>query len=339
MNSCVLRPHNSQRLSDDVIGVVSRARQAERYSVADLNANTNANANANPMQSSYTPQTILPSTSGLISPMDRKRVRDEPTMPAETQLKRRHYKQHEDVIKDVISEQDRLRELRRLRQIRYRKKKAEYANTLDAENKQLQEEIDTLEQRRRSFAAAVPAKENVWSVAAEYFRLFRYGFQTAAASSTSTQPSMQQDFLRNCMTADVVFNAGRGPEAMAKSWKCLSLWFQAVEFELEGLQKGVDGSLEAATITSVTITDRTLRNVFPHLPSDSALRAKLLDQRLVMRGSMRFEWDPAFGRVCCLVAQSNMLAPMLRLLGGWDDVSKVFERALISPDFQWRANA
>ncbi|KAG6614078.1 uncharacterized protein IUM83_09997 [Phytophthora cinnamomi] len=141
------------------------------------------------------------------------------------------------------------------------------------------------------------------------------------------------------MTSDVVFNSGRGPGAMAKSWKCLSLWFKDVEFELEGLQKGLKGSLVATTTTSVTITERTLRNVFPHLSCDSSLGMKLAEQRVVMRGSLRFEWDSALGRICCVMAQSDMMTPMLQLLGSLDDVSKVFERSLISPDFQWRSNA
>ncbi|KAE8986611.1 hypothetical protein PR001_g20844 [Phytophthora rubi] len=341
MNTCVLRPPNSRQLSDDVIGgVIPRARQPERYSVAG------ADMYRAPVQEQrqdyiaeerpYTPRSIQSSTS---TPMNRKRKNVE---NADRHLKRRNYEQQDDMIKEILTKQEHLRELRRQRQIRYRKKKENYANTLEVENKQLRQEVKELERSRRSFSSAIPADENVWRVATEYSRLFRFGFQSTAPSSTSAttlQPQTQQDFLRNTMTSDVVFNAGRGPEAMEKSWKRLSLWFLNVEFVLEGLQKGTEGSLEATTTTSVTITDRTLRNVFPHLSSDGSLRAKILDQRIEMRGSMRFEWDPTQCRVCCVMAQSNMLTPMLRLIGSLDGVSKVFEKALISPDFQWKLNA
>lgn len=53
-----------------------------------------------------------------------------------------------------------------------------------------------------------------------------------------------------------------------------------------------------------------------------------------MHGSTRFEWDGVYGDVTHVVAQSDMLTPLLHLLGNLEDVSRVFEGALISPDFQ-----
>ncbi|KAL3657585.1 hypothetical protein V7S43_017552 [Phytophthora oleae] len=140
------------------------------------------------------------------------------------------------------------------------------------------------------------------------------------------------------MAPDVAFNAGRGPDALIRSWKCLSVWFQDVELELEGLKKAGRSSLVACTTTSVTITERTLLNVFPHLSlvGDREIVEKLLNQRLVVRGSMQFEWDAAYCRVTSVITQANLLTPMLRLLGGVEVTSYVFEKALISPDFQWR---
>ncbi|ETO68021.1 hypothetical protein F442_14958 [Phytophthora nicotianae P10297] len=323
MNSCVLQPPNRPLLSDDVIGGVSlRAQQAKRY--------LGTNGDVRIQDGSGSPQ------SNHLPP--RQPLKTEPTGDASVIQKRKRQATsfaHAHIVDQILSEQKRLRELRRLRQIRYRKKKDDYANTLEQETRQLQDEINKLEKRRRSVSSAIPTKENVWSVSTEYFRLFRYGVKTSA----TTQPSAQQDLLRNAMAPDVAFNAGRGIEAMMRSWKCLCMWFEDVELELEGLTK-TGNSVVAETTTRVTITERTLRNVFPHLTSsdkDHPLADKLLNQRLVMRGSMRFEWDPAYCRVASVMSKSDLLRSMLRLLGNLEDTSRVFERALISPDFQWRS--
>ncbi|KAG2874264.1 hypothetical protein PC114_g25369 [Phytophthora cactorum] len=50
----------------------------------------------------------------------------------------------------AISEKDRLRELRRKKQMRYRKKKENYTMSLEVEVDQLRQKIEELEQRRRS---------------------------------------------------------------------------------------------------------------------------------------------------------------------------------------------
>ncbi|KAF1782073.1 hypothetical protein JG688_00008318 [Phytophthora aleatoria] len=55
-----------------------------------------------------------------------------------------------------------------------------------------------------------------------------------------------------------------------------------------------------------------------------------------MHGSTCIEWDESSCRVTRMVAQSNMLAPMLQILDSLEDVSQVFEQALISPEFQWK---
>ncbi|ETL87864.1 hypothetical protein L917_13020, partial [Phytophthora nicotianae] len=55
-----------------------------------------------------------------------------------------------------------------------------------------------------------------------------------------------------------------------------------------------------------------------------------------MRGSTCFEWDDSTSRMTRVVSQSDMLSPMLQLLNSVEDVSLVFEQALISPDFQWK---
>ncbi|KAF4034603.1 hypothetical protein GN244_ATG13417 [Phytophthora infestans] len=56
----------------------------------------------------------------------------------------------------------------------------------------------------------------------------------------------------------------------------------------------------------------------------------MLNQRLEIRGSVRFHWDNARGRVVRLESKIDFLTAMLRLLGGLADVARVFDRSLIT---------
>ncbi|KAI9982167.1 hypothetical protein PInf_008058 [Phytophthora infestans] len=295
MNSCLLQPPKRKLLSDDVIGGVSlRAKQTKQY------LSTSADFRWQDGSGPPLPPRRLLKTEPVNTVDDASVAQKRKSFPSE----------HAQIVDQILGDQKRLRELRRLRQIRYRKKKDDYANALEKETHQLQDEINTLEKRRRSVSSGIPAKEDVWSVTTEYFRLFRYGLKTTGA----TESSAQQDLLRNAMAPDVAYNAGRGPEAMLRSWKCLSMWFQDVELEPERLVK-TRHSIVAETTTRV---ERTLRNVLPHLSGSKKGRAlgdKLLNQRLVMRGSVRFEWDPVYCRMASVMSQSDVLGPVLRLLG------------------------
>ncbi|ETK86349.1 hypothetical protein F441_14958 [Phytophthora nicotianae CJ01A1] len=101
-------------------------------------------------------------------------------------------------------------------------------------------------------------------------------------------------------------------------------------------------SVVAVTTTSITITEETLRHAFPHLidtgtgSSSFALVHLLLDERLVLHGSTYFEWDPVYGRVTRVVSQADMITPVLMLLGSLEDVSRVFENALLQPALKRR---
>ncbi|KAK1941987.1 hypothetical protein P3T76_006309 [Phytophthora citrophthora] len=165
-------------------------------------------------------------------------------------------------------------------------------------------------------------------VVTDYFRLVRYGYATGNLLG----------FLREVSAPDVMFNTEYSPEAIDQHW-CLSQWFGNVEVEVESFQKSSCHSLVVATITKMTITRETLRNVFPHLRTtdnsahNCKLVEKLLNQRLAMRGSTCFVWDRSS---CCLtrvLTQNDMLTPMLNLLGNLEDVARVFNKALISPAF------
>ncbi|OWZ21938.1 hypothetical protein PHMEG_0003427 [Phytophthora megakarya] len=179
-------------------------------------------------------------------------------------------------------------------------------------------------------------------IALEYLSRFRNGLP-CVAELQSSQNFAELEFLKRTMLPDVVFNAERGVKAIVSNWKRLSLSFYDIEVELDNLVEGLGGSLIATTTTSVTITQQTLENVFPHLCVDDIdsdpLAQKLLNKRLVVIGSTRFDWDDKSSRVKSITSQSDMLTPILRLLGDLENTSRVFENAMISPEFQWRLPA
>ncbi|ETI39264.1 hypothetical protein F443_15139 [Phytophthora nicotianae P1569] len=106
------------------------------------------------------------------------------------------------------------------------------------------------------------------------------------------------------MTPGVVFNAEYGTQAIFNNWRSLSEKFDDAEIELESLE----------------------------------MTNKLLGQSISMCGTTRFVWDPVCRRVSSVLAQSDMLTLMIRLLGSLENVSRVFEGALISPDFRLNPN-
>ncbi|GMF26519.1 unnamed protein product [Phytophthora lilii] len=155
---------------------------------------------------------------------------------------------------------------------------------LEKSTNHLREEIETLEQQWHRIDAA-----DTHAVTA-YFNQFRYGLQPM---KTISQPQ----FVRATMAPDVVFNTEYGPQAIMRSW-CYMQWFDNVHVELQSLQHEAKSTNLATTKTSVTISKRTLTNVFPHLLScqthgrnHDGLAEKT--QRVVMCGTTHFEWDSA----------------------------------------------
>ncbi|KUF85285.1 hypothetical protein AM587_10010498 [Phytophthora nicotianae] len=234
-----------------------------------------------------------------------------------------------------VAHQEYIRALRRVKQIKYRSKKAVGFRALQQDICQLKELTAQLKRRHHEITTSLPPKQTVWTAVVEYFRVFRYGLQDSS-------PPVQQKIIRSTIASDVFYNGECGAEAILRSWKLLSSWFRNVQLELVRIKKMSANSVVAVTTTSITITEETLRHAFPHLidtgtgSSSFALVHLLLDERLVLHGSTYFEWDPVYGRVTRVVSQADMITPVLMLLGSLEDVSRVFENALVSPTFELR---
>ncbi|KAJ8571904.1 hypothetical protein ON010_g4929 [Phytophthora cinnamomi] len=217
---------------------------------------------------------------------------------------------------------------------RYRKNKGDHAKCLENTIKRLRQVVEQLGQRRRVLCS----NHSAWSVAVEYFRLFRYGLQSNPSNSDTTKTKPLSDHLihlRSAMTPDVIFNSGRGEGYIVQSWWCLSQWFADIVVDLDELQNAGGGAVLATITISFTITERTFRGVFPHVRDGekSIYGPRLLNQGITLRGWTRFEWDSGYHRVTSITAEADFLSPMLALVGSLDKVSRLFEKSLVSPAF------
>ncbi|KAF4030008.1 hypothetical protein GN244_ATG18238 [Phytophthora infestans] len=232
------------------------------------------------------------------------------------------------------------RERCRINQARYRKRQRQHEEELDNSIRELQEKIQELQTQHQDMMRSAPQSESMWVKATEYFRLFRHGYMTPMTTPESSPSSLppkrahvQLDYLQSSMTPDVTEGNLIGADAILEKWKFLSLQHDDVHLQLKRLEQIGQNSLLALTATSITITKNTLCHVYPHLTGKkSHLAAKLLDQRLAMRGSVRFDWDASLGRMTRVESTVDMLSPMLELLGSLDDVVLVFDKALLTPD-------
>ncbi|KAG3088449.1 hypothetical protein PI125_g18351 [Phytophthora idaei] len=207
------------------------------------------------------------------------------------------------------------RERCRINQARYRKKQHQHEGNLVENIRQLNKQVQdqSLGLKLRLTTKCKPVYTNVWLVATEYFHLFHHGYvepvsvpASASPGTSSTtlavqQPRTQLEFLQATMTSDVTDSVECGPDAILESWRLLSLYCEDVSVQLKHLVRADRTSLLATTVVCFTITKHTLHYLFPHVTADQVysenqgvrfpLATKLLNQRLMVRGSVRFDWD------------------------------------------------
>ncbi|KAL3673987.1 hypothetical protein V7S43_001672 [Phytophthora oleae] len=183
----------------------------------------------------------------------------------------------------------------------------------------------------------------IWNVAAEYFRMFRFGVNASSrpgvvTPSSSFQAEAQRSFLCSTMASNVISETGFGVDALMDNWSFVTKFHPDIDVQLVCLENGADGFMVGRTLGRLTITENTLRNAFPHLLSDgldterAQLAHKLLGQQVVMRGCVQFEWDSEMGRIDRVQHKADLLAPLLDLLGSLEAVSCVFDNALVTPE-------
>ncbi|CAI5746277.1 unnamed protein product [Peronospora destructor] len=172
MNHCISRPPSGQNLSDDIVGCVLPRSKSYRstytYVARDQQKSSSETWNR--------PCDLPVAVDREFSLTERKRKRQESNdssssnsrllavsssdsqgLRPEHRCKRGEEQQavKTEWVQSHIAHQ---REIRRLRQIRYRRKKEEYTASLEEENHKLRREIEKLQKRHRAISAAVPSE-------------------------------------------------------------------------------------------------------------------------------------------------------------------------------------
>lgn len=257
--------------------------------------------------------------------------------------------------KRVRVKTERRREQCRANQARYRNKQRLLRNDLEGTVTRLREEVADLETRRRKLASTTYARLTPWTIAVEYFRLFRHGAsilpsrkpvtQRDSDSSsrwelmTQTEAGKEQlNFLRSAIVEDVQLVGTHGVEELANRWVFWTQCFDDLEFRLVRIETPKTSALTIATTLRVfaTISDSTVRRLFPHLLSrgsassagqsnDADLAWKLCGQPFDMKCVISFECDAASGRVCRVDTQLDIVPAMLKVLGSLADVARVLD--------------
>ncbi|KAF4141999.1 hypothetical protein GN958_ATG08612 [Phytophthora infestans] len=209
-------------------------------------------------------------------------------------------------------------------------------NQVEGRIAKLRSEIKELETKFNHLIRPLPTPTS-WALASEYFRQLKLYF-----SSPRTMHKIARQFLRDNMAPDVIDGSLFGVDAQLENWRLLALYFTDVHVDLKGLKTPTPDTLIAATVTSLSITEKKLSLVFPHLNSDgvggseggvwSPLAVRLLDRKIIVQGSALFRWDSTTGKVASIHSQADMISPMLELLGSLEDVSCVFSKARVTPD-------
>ncbi|KAJ8554885.1 hypothetical protein ON010_g9598 [Phytophthora cinnamomi] len=313
MQDYALHPPNDLALSEDVIGsVVQRAWPSRRFMVyrGDITYPTERpmrhSKGATTATSGHTQVTKRSSTSTTEEQHATEDLDDE---DEQSTLRRLH-----DTDPEAYH-----RERRRRNQERYREKQRKLADDLVRGNQQLRDEIKRLEHQRNNISCGISTKETIWSVAVEYFRVFRRGLHIPKQLSPGDR-IVELDFMRATMAQDLDAGTVRGFELLAKNWKVFTQYFKDVEVKLGRLDQIADRALVASTTTSFTFTTHSLRYMFPHLVGYCDGRRKrsrwphiadkLLGHRLVVHGSVHFHWDEvnnrmSGGRVVCLSQRTH----------------------------------
>lgn len=292
--------------------------------------------------------------------------------------------------KRVRVKTERRREQCRTNQARYRNKQRAYRLELEEVVVRLREDVSMLDARHRSLSYERRTSFSPWNVVVEYFRLFRHGahvrFAAPGRSSTSTglvddkrealtgagakattsavdlflqSPDGQDQlaFLQSVTVPEVYYGGGseetQGIEALADQWVRCARCFDNFELQLDRIEKA-SGDLDtivAASRMRVTVSEATLRYVFPHLLTrrssqsyrsdgrlaqlaggSEGLARRLFGQQLEFKCSIWFQCDRESSKVVRLRAQLDLVTPIMRTLGSLRDAARVLDGARMTSD-------
>ncbi|KAK1940035.1 bZIP transcription factor 1 [Phytophthora citrophthora] len=179
------------------------------------------------------------------------------------------------IVTEALKKKIRRREDVRIAQMRYREKQMKVEKPIKDAIAELKSEIKHLKTKSKD-SFRIPITPTTWAVASEYVRQFsRY------VASPKAFGAIASNFLHEMLDPDVLVGSLFGVEAALENWKLFtSYFFEDVRMELKGMKMPTFKTLVASTTTSVYITNKTLRNAFPHLIDDSGKLSPLATRLL-----------------------------------------------------------
>ncbi|KAE8999953.1 hypothetical protein PR003_g15378 [Phytophthora rubi] len=242
------------------------------------------------------------------------------------------------------------REQCRTNQARYRNRQRIRQGQLQHEVQQLQEELQGLRLKRQRLRLTEKTNSSPWAVVSEIFRLLETSFRSPW-HMTSGEEMMKHAETRQSLRVlqqsfrhDVTMGSVSGTNALLEQLRRYALYFSDPQIQLKRVESVAPGVLTASALLSVTVSEFTLRCVFPHLEkansSDAdaavdeyrALREKLLGQRLSCSCEMTLLLDGESDRVVRLETSINLVESLFRVLGSAGDVVDVLQQALMTPE-------
>ncbi|KAG1705330.1 hypothetical protein DVH05_004261 [Phytophthora capsici] len=238
----------------------------------------------------------------------------------------------------------RRREQCRANQARYRDKQRNAQIQLETSVAQLHKELETLKRRYRDLSSRESSNQSPWSIVAEVFRLLeislRSPWRMVDDQETQTHAETRQTLavLETAFAHDAAMGDLRGVDALMKQLRLYLQYFGNPQLQLQRVESMAPGVMTARAKLSVTVTESTLRHIFPHLTAptggdghDGKLYEGLFGQRLECSSALSFLFDGS-DRVERMEISIDMTTPLLRVLGAIEDVSKVLKNARISSE-------
>ncbi|KAK1934138.1 bZIP transcription factor 1 [Phytophthora citrophthora] len=274
--------------------------------------------------------------------------RSSKTTPASPTSLRASLKRLQDDAKKVEIKKAKRREQCRTNQARYRDRQRAHQRKMQHHIQQLHEEVQSLKLKRQRLRFGPRANRSPWSIVSNVFRLIETSFRSPWQVTNADEMVQNAEarpilaMLQESFAHDVGMGDLNGMDALLEQVRRYALYFCDPKVHLKLVEELVPGVLTATAQFTATVSEFTLRCIFPHLqtprPGDDiedeirALREKMLGQSLHCSCKMTFMIDEETGRVARLEASFDWMSPLIRLLGNVDDVSSMLNQALITRD-------
>ncbi|KAF1779821.1 hypothetical protein GQ600_15703 [Phytophthora cactorum] len=303
MTSSSLNPPNIQDLSDTVIGSVRQhaKRDSKVFSVQEIRGQT-LNATA---------------TIAIMAINGQELQKTETSVDQDQQYT------------DPVGYRRLLRRRQSRRDIQHRYRAKVHARSVALENsvERLKDEVRRLVQQCRHLSTDPLSTTTPWNIVAEYFALFRHGFNSSSTASVVSEPSPSSKklmFLLGTMASSVMVKSGSGITAMLGIWRSISRRYDGLDVRL------VRRVFHRYDQVLFHHHQSMLLQEFPHLVTEEGklppLAEKLLGQQIVLPSGARFDWDESTARMAAVTGRNfkaEMLTPLLKILGNLEDVAFV----------------